>query len=158
MKAMVLLHWRLWVVVTVICCQVARYLLLHLVTRLVASLGILYLPSGQLHVGVPHPLLIQLILGPEQHLQADCQLAVESACSAMRIAALSLLATCCLCAGSAGLQKDSWLDHPVQNRLVSRIKTGLLFLFLDDVFLISPIFCIHSSLMLGSWTLIHPPL
>ena len=76
MKAMVLLNWRLWVVVSGICCQVARYLLLHLVTWLVASLGLLYLPSGQLHVGVPHPLLIQLILGPEQHLQTDCQLAL----------------------------------------------------------------------------------
>ena len=76
MKAMLLLHWRMWMVVTVIWCQVARYLLLHLVTWLVASLELLYLPSGQLHVGVPHPLLIQLILGPEQHLQADCQLAL----------------------------------------------------------------------------------
>jgi hypothetical protein len=78
MKAMVLLHWRarLWVVETGICCQVARYLPLHLVTWLVASLGLLYLPSGQLHVGVPHPLPIQLILGPEQHLQVDYQLAL----------------------------------------------------------------------------------
>ena len=59
-----------------ICCQVTRCLLLPLITWLVASLGLLYLPSGQLHVGVPHPLLVQLLLGPEQHLEADRQLAL----------------------------------------------------------------------------------
>ena len=41
-----------------ICCQVTRCLLLPLISWLVASLGLLYLPSGQLHVGVPHPLLV----------------------------------------------------------------------------------------------------
>ena len=41
-----------------ICCQVTRWLLLPLVTWLVASLGLLNLPSRQLHVGVPHPLLV----------------------------------------------------------------------------------------------------
>jgi len=59
-------------------CQVSlsRCLMLHLGTWLVASLGFLYLPSGQLHVRIPHPLLIQLILSPEQHLQADSKLAL----------------------------------------------------------------------------------
>jgi len=57
-------------------CQVSRCPLLHLGSWLVASLGFLYLPSGQLHVGIPHPLLIQLILGPEQHLEADSKLAL----------------------------------------------------------------------------------
>ena len=39
-------------------CQVTRCLLLPLISWLVASPGLLYLPSGQLHVGVPHPLLV----------------------------------------------------------------------------------------------------
>jgi len=41
-----------------ICCQVTRWLLLPLVTWLVGSLGLLNLPSRQLHVWVPHPLLV----------------------------------------------------------------------------------------------------
>eukprot|EP00092_Neocalanus_flemingeri_P083624 GFUD01104974.1.p1 GENE.GFUD01104974.1~~GFUD01104974.1.p1 ORF type:complete len:120 (+),score=27.00 GFUD01104974.1:249-608(+) len=61
-------------------CQVARCLLLHLITWLLASLGLLYLPCGQLHVWVPHPLLVQLLLGPEQHLEADFQRALCGLC------------------------------------------------------------------------------
>jgi len=56
--------------------QVTRCRGLSLVSWRVASLRLLYLPGGQLHVGVPHPLLVQLILGPEQHLQTDSQLAL----------------------------------------------------------------------------------
>ena len=59
-----------------ILCQVTRCLVLPLVPWLVASLRFLNLPSGQVHVWVSYPLLVQLFLGPEQHLEADSQLAL----------------------------------------------------------------------------------
>ena len=57
-------------------CRVSSCKMLHLVTRLVASLRLRYLPSGQLHMGIPHPFPVQLFLGPQQHLQAHSQLAL----------------------------------------------------------------------------------
>ena len=36
-----------------------------LAPRLLTSLGLLHLASGHGHVGIPHPLLIQLVLGPK---------------------------------------------------------------------------------------------
>ena len=41
-----------------------------------ASLGLLDLPGGEGHVGVAHPLLVQLLLRPQQPLQHHCKLAL----------------------------------------------------------------------------------
>ena len=41
-----------------------------------ASLGLLDLPGGQGHVRVAHPLLVQLLLRPQQPLQHHCKLAL----------------------------------------------------------------------------------
>ena len=41
-----------------------------------ASLGLLHLSGGQLHVGIPHHLTVQLLLGPQQHPHTDRQLAL----------------------------------------------------------------------------------
>ena len=42
-----------------------------------ASLGLFYLTSGQLHVRIPDHLPVQLLLGPEQHPHTDRQLALS---------------------------------------------------------------------------------
>jgi len=68
-----------WMVIGIYC-QVTRCLVLSLVPWLVVSLWLLNLPSRELHVGVPHPLLVKLPLGPEQHLKADSQLALCVVC------------------------------------------------------------------------------
>ena len=45
-----------------------------------ASLGLLDLPGGEGHVGVAHPLLVQLLLRPQQPLQHHRQLALCALC------------------------------------------------------------------------------
>ena len=56
--------------------RLVRLLRVRLLVSRLASLGLLHLTSGQLHVGIPHHLPVQLILGPQQHPHADRQLAL----------------------------------------------------------------------------------
>ena len=69
-------------------CRVSSSRWCVLVPRLLASLGLLHLASGHGHVGIPHPLLVQLVLGPQQHPQADRQLTLG------RLSMLSLQYCC----------------------------------------------------------------